>query len=334
MKVLVTGGAGYIGSHMVKLLLENQCEVTVLDNLSTGYAEAIVGGRFILGDIGDNALLTRLFTENHFDAVMHFAASIQVDQSITHPSEYYENNVTKTLALLNAMVRHQVLSVIFSSSAAVYGEPQYTPVDENHPKLPINPYGASKWMIEQVLQHYCTAYLLKSISLRYFNAAGAEPNGVLGSQHWPETHLIPLVLQAASGRRHSITISGDDYDTPDGTCVRDYIHVNDICQAHLLAVKQLLSVSCPIVKAYNLGNGNGYSVKEVIAAAEKITEKKIAVQKSGRRKGDPAKLTANSSCVKQDLRWTPQFANLETIMLHAWNWENKLRRSSSHQIAA
>jgi UDP-glucose 4-epimerase len=252
---------------------------------------------------------------------MHFASFIQVGESVMEPAKYYENNVTNTLNLLNAMVRHRVTRFIFSSTAAVYGEPQYVPIDEAHPKSPINPYGKTKWMVEQILEDYDRAYGLKSIALRYFNAAGADPDGELGERHEPETHLIPLVLQAASGRRPHISVFGRDYDTPDGTCIRDYIHVTDLCEAHWLAVQHLLGGAGSA--AYNLGNGNGFSVQQVIDAAIRITGKPIEIKASPRRDGDPARLVADAAQARSQLGWKPQHDGLDAILTDAWRWEQR-----------
>lgn len=320
--ILVVGGAGYIGSHMVKMLLNTGYHVVTLDNLSTGYRKAVSGGDIVFGDLGDSKGLDLLFTSYQFDGVMHFASFIQVGESVQIPSKYYQNNVAATLNLFDAMINHGVKTLIFSSSAAIFGEPQYVPLDEQHPKNPINPYGLSKWMIEQILADYDRAYELKSISLRYFNAAGADPEGTLGECHDPETHLIPLVLQAASGRRNAITVFGQDYDTPDGTCIRDYIHINDLCQAHLLALEQLLNGAEST--AYNLGNGSGFSVKQVIDIAEKVTGKSIPVTMGIRRDGDPARLVADSKQAQSLLEWQPHYADLALIISHAWQWEQKM----------
>jgi len=320
--ILVVGGAGYIGSHMVKMLLNTGYHVVTLDNLSTGYRKAVLGGDIVFGDLGDSKGLDLLFTGYQFDGVMHFASFIQVGESVQIPSKYYQNNVAATLNLLDAMINHGVKTLIFSSSAAIFGEPQYVPLDEQHPKQPINPYGLSKWMVEQILADYNRAYELKSICLRYFNAAGADPEGELGECHDPETHLIPLVLQAASGRRDTITVFGQDYDTPDGTCIRDYIHINDLCQAHLLALEQLLNGAEST--AYNLGNGSGFSVKQVIDIAEKVTGKSIPVTMGMRREGDPARLVADSKQAQSLLGWQPQYADLALIISHAWQWEQKI----------
>ncbi len=319
MTILVVGGAGYIGSHMVKMLLGRGYGVTTLDNLSTGYRDAVLGGEFILGDLADRALLDKLFSDRNIDGVMHFASFIQVGESVQNPAKYYENNVVNTLNLLNAMVAHDVKRFIFSSSAAVYGEPVRMPIDEAHPKNPINPYGRSKWMVEQMLADYDRAYALKSVCLRYFNAAGADPEGQLGERHEPETHLIPLVLQAASGRRESVQVFGRDYDTPDGTCIRDYVHVTDLCEAHLLAMGRLLKGGSSA--AFNLGNGNGFSVQEMIDTACKVTDRDIPVNDAPRREGDPARLVADAALARRELGWSPRYDELKTIVRHAWQWE-------------
>lgn len=320
MKVLVVGGAGYIGSHMVKRLGQLCCQVTTLDDLSSGYHDAVLNGDFVQGSIADADLLDRLLGRG-FDAVMHFASFIQVGESVQHPAKYYQNNVVNTLKLLEAMRAHGIQNFIFSSTAATFGEPQYTPIDEHHPQQPINPYGRTKRMIEEVLADYDAAYGLKSVCLRYFNAAGADPEGQLGERHEPETHLIPLVLQAASGRRPHISVFGCDYDTPDGTCIRDYVHIADLCEAHWLALKSLMHGGPS--QAYNLGNGNGFSVQEVIDTAEAVTGRKIAVVNAPRREGDPARLVADSTLARKQLGWQPQFADLATIIKHAWNWETR-----------
>lgn len=304
---------------MVKRLGQLGCAVTTLDNLSSGHRDAVLCGEFVQGDLADQALLASLLQPGRFDAVMHFASFIQVGESVQKPSEYYANNVTNTLHLLDAMRAAGVQRFIFSSTAATFGEPQYTPIDERHPQAPINPYGRSKLMMEHVLEDYDRAYGLKSVCLRYFNAAGADPQGELGERHDPETHLIPLVLQAASGRRADIAVFGRDYDTPDGTCIRDYIHINDLCEAHWLALQSLMQgAGSP---RYNLGNGAGFSVQEVIDAAQRVTGKHIAVRDAPRRDGDPARLVADATLARQQLGWAPQFPDLETIVAHAWAWE-------------
>ena len=318
MKILVIGGAGYIGSHMVKMLGQKGCEVTTLDDLSSGHRDAVLTGEFVQGDFGQRSVLDKVLAKG-FDAVMHFASFIQVGESVQHPDKYYHNNVVNTLTLLDAMRFYGIKRFIFSSTAATFGEPQYTPIDERHSQWPINPYGRSKLMVEQVLADYDKAYGLKSVCLRYFNAAGADPEGQLGERHDPETHLIPLVLQAASGRRANISVFGTDYDTPDGTCIRDYIHIQDLCSAHWLAVQSLLNGADS--QAYNLGNGNGFSVQEVIDTAERVSGRKIPVIYGARREGDPARLVADARLARDKLGWQPQFADLATIVQHAWNWE-------------
>ncbi len=319
MHVLVVGGAGYIGSHMVKLLDRRGCEVTVLDNLSAGYRDAVKAGRFVLGDLGDLEVLEDLLRTHRFDGVMHFASHIQVGESVREPAKYYRNNVFKTQRLLDAMVAHRVKSFIFSSTAAIFGEPVRIPIDEAHPRNPINPYGCGKWMVEQMLRDYDVAYGLKSVCLRYFNAAGADPEGELGERHEPETHLIPLVLRAAAGRLPEVTVFGTDYDTPDGTCIRDYIHVTDLCEAHWLALQRLWAGGEST--AYNLGNGNGFSVREVIDAACVVVGRDIPVRHGARRPGDPARLVADSRRARAELGWEPRHADLATMIAHAWRWE-------------
>lgn len=318
-KILIIGGAGYIGSHMVKMLLAKGKDVIILDDLSSGHRDAVLGGVFIHGNVGDEAVLDFIFTSHQIDTVMHFASYIQVGESVNKPGLYYKNNVSNTINLLNAMVRHQVPHFVFSSTAAIFGNPQYMPIDEEHPIAPINPYGRSKWMIEQLLQDYEHAHGLRYISLRYFNAAGADPEGMLGERHDPETHLMPLILQAASGRREAISIYGRNYPTVDGTCIRDYIHIMDLCQAHLLALDQLTQGGPSA--AYNLGNGNGFSVQQVIDVARKVTGCKIKIIYAPRRDGDPAVLVADSSLAKERLGWIPCHADIETIIQHAWQWE-------------
>jgi UDP-glucose 4-epimerase len=321
MKILVVGGAGYIGSHMVKHLGLAGCAVTTLDNLSGGHADAVLHGTFVQGDIADRALLDRLLAEGRFDAVMHFASFIQVGESVVAPAKYYQNNVVNTLNLLDAMVAAGVKRFIFSSTAAIFGEPQSDTIDEQHRLQPINPYGRTKLMVEQALADYDRAYGLKSVCLRYFNAAGADPEGQLGERHEPETHLIPLVLQAASGRRPHISVFGRDYDTPDGTCIRDYVHINDLCQAHGLALQSLMGGAGS--QAYNLGNGSGFSVQQVIDTARDVTGREIPVVYAERRAGDPARLVADSRAATAQLGWKPQLAALETLIGHAWAWELK-----------
>lgn len=319
MKVLVVGGAGYIGSHMVKMLLNANHQVITLDNLSSGHRDAVLGGVFVEGDLADNDCLYRVFEEHKPDAVMHFASFIQVGESVRKPDIYYKNNVTNTLNLLDTMLKFDVKKFIFSSTAAVFGEPDYVPIDEAHPNRPLNPYGRSKLMIEQVLADYAKAFDLRSVCLRYFNAAGADPEGQLGERHDPETHLIPLILQAASGRRENIQVFGRDYDTPDGTCIRDYIHIVDLCSAHLAALDYL--VSGGESDRFNLGNGSGFSVQEVLDAVQKVSGKTVKVIDGPRREGDPARLVADSKRARSLLGWQPIFSDLDSIIQHAWRWE-------------
>ncbi|NIF25222.1 UDP-glucose 4-epimerase GalE [Pantoea sp. Tr-811] len=316
MKYLVVGGAGYIGSHMVKYLLQAGHEVVVAD-----VDPATPGVERVALDIADSRALDALFSDYAFDAVFHFASYIQVGESVLAPAKYYRNNVTATLSLLDAMVRAGIGHLIFSSSAAVYGNPQYTPIDEQHAKAPINPYGRSKWMVEQILEDYDRAYGLKSVCLRYFNAAGADPQGQLGECHEPETHLIPLILQAASGRREAVTVFGHDYDTPDGSCIRDYVHVEDLASAHALAVAYLQGGGDST--AFNLGNGVGFSVQAVIDTARAVTGRPIKVIEAPRRAGDPPRLVADAGKAQSVLGWQPAFSALEEIVRHAWQWELK-----------
>ncbi|PUE09978.1 UDP-glucose 4-epimerase GalE [Limnohabitans sp. T6-20] len=319
MNILVIGGAGYIGSHMVKQLGGMGCQVTTLDNLSNGHRDAVLHGKFVMGDLADSALLAEVLHAGRFDAVMHFASFIQVGESVEQPAKYYDNNVANTLHLLEAMRIANIKRFIFSSTAATFGVPQYTPIDETHPQNPINPYGRSKLMVEQMLEDFDRAYGLKSVCLRYFNAAGADPEGKLGERHSPETHLIPLVLQAASGKRSHISVFGRDYDTPDGTCIRDYVHVSDLCEAHWLGLQSLMHGAGS--QHYNLGNGNGFSVQEVIDTAKWITGKPISVLDAPRRNGDPTHLVADATRAKQLLGWNPQYTDLRTIVTHSWKWE-------------
>ncbi|OOC47841.1 UDP-glucose 4-epimerase GalE [Thioalkalivibrio versutus] len=314
--VLVVGGAGYIGSHMVKYLREAGREVVVLDNLSSGYRDAVAGVPLVEGDMGDRAVLDVLFQRYAVDAVMHFAGYIEVGESVRDPGKYYRNNVSHTLELLDAMVRHGVDKLIFSSTAAVYGEPCYKPIDESHPREPINPYGRSKQMVEAILADYERAHGLRSVSLRYFNAAGADPEGELAERHDPETHLIPIILEAAAGKRPHIAVYGRDYPTADGTCVRDYVHVQDLCRAHLLALEHLRQGAASA--AFNLGNGGGFSVQQVIDVAREVTGQPIAVVDEARREGDPAVLVADATAAREVLGWQPVHDRLEPIIEHAW----------------
>lgn len=331
--ILVTGGAGYIGSHTVRALQAQGYQPIVLDNLSNGHraiAEAVLQVPLIVGDTRDRSLLNRLFTEHSIQAVIHFAASIEVGESVRDPGNFYANNVSGSLTLLQAMVAAGCQQLVFSSTCATYGLPQVIPIPEDHPQAPINPYGRSKWMVEQFLQDFQAAYGLRSVIFRYFNAAGADPQGDLGEAHDPETHLIPLVLQAAAGQRPSIQVYGTDYPTPDGTCIRDYIHVCDLADAHVRGLTYLADGGT--TTAFNLGNGNGFSVKEVIATAEKVTQRSIPVQFGDRRPGDAIALVGSSEKARQILGWQPQFPSLETMIQHAWQWQQRCDRLSSEQL--
>ena len=322
MRVMVVGGAGYIGSHMVKMLLSEGHEVVTFDNLSSGHRDAVLGGEFILADLADQQALATAFSQYQPEAVLHFASFIQVGESVTRPDKYYRNNFSNTLNLLDAMVAHGVQHFIFSSTAAVFGEPDYVPIDEQHPCRPVNPYGRSKWMVEQILTDYQLAFGLNSVCLRYFNAAGADPEGLLGERHDPETHLIPLILQAASKRRANIHVFGRDYDTPDGTCIRDYIHIHDLCTAHLLALRYLQAGG--VSERFNLGNGAGFSVQQVIDTVQHVTDRPIEIVNAERRAGDPARLVADSRRARSELGWQPIYADLQAIVAHAWAWEQRI----------
>lgn len=317
--IVVTGGAGYIGSHMVKMLVSTGHRVVVIDDLSSGFEWAVQGAEFICGSIGDKDLLRHCFASFDVAAVIHFAGMISVSESAQRPDLYYTSNVVNSLTLVDEMLKNQINKLIFSSTAAIFGNPTELPVHEDCEKNPINPYGRSKLMVEQILADYDLAFALRSVSLRYFNAAGADPTGALGECHEPETHLIPLVLQVASGRRQSIAIFGDRYPTDDGTCVRDYIHVEDLCSAHMLALKYLLNDGQSA--SYNLGNGNGFSVREVVAAAEHVSGCRIRFEIMPPRSGDSPILVADSSAIQRELGWHPRYPDLEEIILHAWQWE-------------
>jgi UDP-glucose 4-epimerase len=321
MRILVTGGAGYIGSHMAKLLVETGAEVTVLDDLSTGHAGAVRGRDFVQGDIADVAFTKTLLAQKRIEAVVHFAASSLVGESMADPLKYYRRNVGGTAALLEAMRDAKVTRIVFSSTAAVYGDPLRIPIDEAHPTQPVNPYGASKLAVERMLADCSAAYGIGAVALRYFNAAGADPSGELGERHDPETHLIPLVLQAAAGRRESISVYGNDWPTRDGTCVRDYIHVSDLCVAHLQALEWLAQGGR--YECFNLGNGEGATVLEVIEAARRVTGKPIRIVPSPRRAGDPPSLVADASKARRVLAWQPARADIEGIVRDAWNFERR-----------
>jgi UDP-glucose 4-epimerase len=318
INILVTGGAGYIGSHALRTLKQAGYGVVVYDNLSRGHREAVTGFTLIEGDTSDSAKVAAACKEYKVGAVMHFAAHSLVGESVKKPALYYENNVVGGLRLLQEVMKAGVKYFIFSSSAAVYGEPERVPIDEDHPLRPTNPYGETKVVIERALQSYERAYDLQSVSLRYFNAAGAAADGNIGEDHNPETHLIPLVLKAAQGQREKLTVFGDDYNTADGTAVRDYIHVDDLAEAHLLALDALLAGKPSAV--YNLGNGSGFSVLEVIKAAEKVTGKRVPYAVGPRRAGDPAVLVASAERVKAELGWRPRYGSLEKIIETAWHW--------------
>jgi UDP-glucose-4-epimerase GalE len=322
MKILVTGGAGYIGSHCCKELHNRGYEPVTIDNLVYGHAENVRWGPFYRGNIQDDRLLERVFSENHIGAVMHFAAYAYVGESMQDPRKYYTNNLCNTITLLEKVLENAVAGFIFSSSCATYGQPQKIPIDEDHPQRPINPYGRSKYMIEQILADYSTSYDLRFMSLRYFNAAGADPDGEIGEDHTPETHLIPLILDVAKGRRENLEVYGNDYDTADGSCVRDFIHVTDLADAHVSALEKLLS-GAPS-ECLNLGTGDGFSVLRVIEQAEAITGKKIPYRFAGRRPGDPAVLIASNRKAATVLKWKPAFSDLPTIIQTAWNWHRRI----------
>ncbi len=316
--VLVCGGAGYIGSHMVRMLADAGYDVTVFDNLSTGHAAAVRAGTLVRGDLLDKGALRDLFSSTRFDAVFHFSGLIAVGESVREPARYYLNNVTGTLNLLEAMHEAGVGRFVFSSTAAVYGNPQTSPIGEDQPLAPINPYGRTKRIIEDVLADFAEAQDLRSVSFRYFNAAGAHPDGGIGEAHDPETHLIPNVLLAALGRRPAVDIFGDDYPTPDGTCVRDYVHVQDLCEAHLAALDWMDAHAGAAV--FNLGNGTGFSVLEILDAARRVTGIDIPYRIAGRRDGDAASLVADSTRARSELGWSPRHGDIDDIVETAWRW--------------
>ena len=313
MKIFIIGGAGYIGSHMIKIAHKAGHDVIAVDNLSTGHRDAVLYGKFEQCDILDSIKLDKLFKKYKPDAVMHFGAYSIVGESVSKPLEYYNNNVCGTLNLLRLMVENNCMKFIFSSSAAIFGNPEYIPIDESHPKNPINPYGKSKLMVEEMLKDFESAYGLKYVSFRYFNAAGHDPNGELSERHNPETHLLPIIIQAANGMRDSVRIYGSDYDTNDGTCVRDYIHVNDIADAHLLGLEYLCKDGVPSSE-FNLGNGNGFSVKEVVKKIKDMTGNNFLVIEEGRREGDPSTLIASDEKAKKILKFKKNFPSLEQII--------------------
>ncbi|MDH3976247.1 MAG: UDP-glucose 4-epimerase GalE [Deltaproteobacteria bacterium] len=319
MDILVTGGAGYIGSHACLKLKEMGYNPVVYDNLVYGHKEAALDWDLVKGDLADIDKLRDTFKKYDFQSVMHFAAYAYVGESVKDPQKYYENNVGAGLNLLRVMFESGVKNFIFSSTCATYGNPETDRIDEKHRQRPINPYGESKLFFEKILKSYGEAYGLKSVCLRYFNAAGADSDGRIGESHNPETHLIPLVLKAIKGEIDGLSVFGDDYETPDGTCIRDYIHISDLAQAHMLALNRFKHDDLSSV--FNLGNGRGFSVKEVIECAEKVTALKVPFKICGRREGDPAKLVAAAGLAKEVLGWKPEYADLERIIETAWKWE-------------
>lgn len=322
--ILVTGGAGYIGSHAVLALQKAGYDVIVLDNLVYGHrdiAESALKVELVVGDTNDRPLLDHLFATRNIAAVIHFAAYAYVGESVSDPAKYYRNNVIGTLTLLEAMVAANIKKLVFSSTCATYGVPKTVPIPEDHPQEPINPYGMTKLMVEKILADFDVAHQFKSVCFRYFNAAGADPDGRLGEDHDPETHLIPLVLQTAMGIREAIAVFGTDYPTTDGTCIRDYIHVTDLATAHVLGLEYLLQGNDSEV--FNLGNGSGFSVKEVIEAAKEVTGREIKVVERDRRPGDPPALVGSAEKAQRILGWRSQYADIQQILTHAWNWHQK-----------
>jgi UDP-glucose 4-epimerase len=324
--ILIVGGAGYIGSHVNKFLSERGYETLILDNLTRGHRDFVKWGEFIEGDLGDRRLLDRVLETHEVDAVMHFAAFTDVGESVLKPGMYYHNNVINTINLLDSMVDHGVGNFIFSSTCAVYGNPMEIPISEEHPLNPISPYGRSKFMIEEILGDYREAYDLNYVSLRYFNAAGADPEGEVGELHNPETHLIPIVLDAAMGLRDEVRIFGTDYQTPDGTCIRDYIHVMDLADAHWRALRYLEGGEGGV---FNLGNGNGFSVREVIETCREVTGASIMAVEDDRRPGDPPELVGSAERARRILGWRPEFTELEDIIETAWKWHSRIKEGIS-----
>lgn len=318
MAILICGGAGYIGSHINKLLYQQGYETIIFDNLVYGHKEAVKWGKFIYGDLKNKNDLDAVFMSNHIDAVFHFAAYAYVGESVVDPEKYYINNVSNTLNLLNVMKKHNCNKIVFSSTCATYGMPEITPITEDMEQHPINPYGVTKLMVERILRDYHDAYGLEYAVLRYFNAAGADPDGELGESHNPETHIIPLVLDAASGEREDIKVFGTDYDTPDGSCIRDYIHVSDLADAHLAALRYLEQGEES--DFFNLGNEKGTSVLEIIEAVKKVTGRDFTVIYGDRREGDPPKLVGSRKKTEKILGWKPRYDEIETIIKHAWQW--------------
>jgi len=320
MNILVTGGAGYIGSHAVRLLLSCGHDVWVYDNLSTGHRASVPADRLLVGDLAERDRLDQALVERRIDAVMHFAAFALVGESVRYPEKYYQNNVINTLHLLDALRRHGVGRFVFSSTCATYGVPQLVPITEDTPQRPVNPYGNTKLAVERALADFAAAHGWGVAMLRYFNAAGASPDGSIGEDHDPESHLIPIVLQAALGKRPAVEVFGTDYQTPDGTCIRDYIHVDDLAAAHLLALEKMAAGK---VFACNLGTGHGHSVREVIRVAEEVTGRKVPVKEGPRRPGDPPALVAAADKARRDLGWGPRYTDLRAIVETAWNWHRK-----------
>jgi UDP-glucose 4-epimerase len=317
MRILVTGGAGYIGSHAVKLFLSRGHDVWIFDNLVYGHRESVPADRLVVGDLGETHRLDQLLVERRIEAVVHFAAYALVGESVQQPAKYWQNNVVNTLGLLDSCRRHGIQRFVFSSTCATYGMPQIMPITEETPQYPINPYGQSKLAVEKILADYAPAYQIGYAALRYFNAAGAAADGTIGEDHTPETHLIPLVLLAILGKRPHIEIFGSDYSTPDGTCIRDYIHVEDLAEAHLLALEKLQPGQA---LKYNLGMGHGYSVREVIRCAEEVTGKLVPTKEGPRRPGDPPVLIAAAEKVHKELGWKPRYTDLRAIVETAWKW--------------
>lgn len=318
--ILIVGGAGYVGSHANKYFHGKGYKTVVFDNLVYGHRSFVKWGDFVMGDLSDKGQIRRCFEQYTIDAVMHFSAFAYVGESVTDPAKYYRNNVANTLNLLDIMLEFGVRYFIFSSSCATYGMPREIPITEDHPRSPISPYGRTKAMVEDILRDYDAAYGIKHINLRYFNAAGADPEGELGERHDPETHLIPLTVYAAIGRLENLKIFGTDYPTKDGTCIRDYVHVTDLADAHLLALQYVRQAQAS--DSFNLGNGNGYSVREVIDAVRRVSGRNVAVIETERRAGDPPVLIGSSSKAMTTLGWRPQFGDLESIISTAWRWHS------------
>jgi UDP-glucose 4-epimerase len=318
--VLVTGGAGYVGSFAVRELLASGHEVVVLDDLSQGHRDAVRPDLLTVGDVADRALVGSLLREHRIEAVMHFAAATSVEESVRLPLRYYQNNVVATLALLETMLEHEVRRIVFSSSAAVYGEPESSPIEEDAPKEPTHPYGLTKLVVERMIQDFSRAYGLAHVLLRYFNASGASVDGSHGEDHDPETHLIPIVLQVPLGQREALQVYGDDYPTPDGSCVRDYVHVEDLARAHELALQACAAAGAPEGRIYNIGTGTGHSVLEVIRSVERVTGQPVPYRVSPRRAGDPPRLVASSRRIREELGWKPAHEELDSIVASAWAW--------------